>query len=227
MSAQTTAPPQFIRSPKFDTIELPPAPAAMPAAPLPAPVLPVAATAAPPAGAKEGIKAFITDPKKRGILIAVALLLALAIGLYLVHRSFKRKQRKIDEDEEALEELAAGQHERPAQQQQQQQPGQGLSIVPNQGGYAPPANPDYDQQMASSLREDQRRQQDMQFRHHQQQMQSGGGFPPEMQRQAFPASPGMLPDLGVNPSAGASGGGGGGGGPPVPGSPDDMGFTPV
>jgi hypothetical protein len=175
-------------------------------------------------GAKEGIKAFITDPKKRGILIAVALLLALAIGLYLVHRSFKRKQRKIDEDEEALEELAAGQHERPPPPQQQ--PGQGVSIVPNQGGgYAPPANPDYDQHMASSLREDQRRQQDMQFRHHQQQMQSGGGFPPEMQRQAFPASPGMLPDLGINPSAGM--GSGGAGGPPVPGSPDDMGFTPV
>lgn len=95
----------------------------------------------------------------------------------------------------------------------------------------PGSQSDYERQMGTSLHEDQRRLQDLQFRQmqYQQQLAAAGQLPPELAHTAMPmqppapSAPGMLPNLNVNPAASGSGPGG----VPVPGSPDDLGFTPV
>lgn len=229
------AAPTFIRSPNFDNLSVvgpgPVLPVATTAA---APAAPIVAAAAPITGAKKGasITSFFTDPKKRLILIAVVVLVALGVGLYLIHRSYQRRQRKVDEDEAAQEALASGQHQRNQQQQQQEQQVPFVSSpAPHVVSMPPGSQSDYERQMGTSLHEDQRRLQDLQFRQmqYQQQLAAAGQLPPELAHTAMPmqppgpSAPGMLPNLNVNPAASGSGPGGA----PIPGSPDDLGFTPV
>ena len=223
-TAQTNLPaPAFIRSPNFS---VGPAPAPVAVVPIPAAPIPVAAVVANPSK-KNGITQFFSSSKNRMIVVAVVLLIALGIGLFLIHRSYQRRQRKVDEDEAAQEALAAGQQQRTAPPTQMAPSGAGGSMPPM---VAPPPGSqmsDYDRQMSMSQHEDQRRLQDMQFRQFQQhQMASGAGqMPPEFAHTSQPPSspPGTMPNLGVNPSAGS----GMPGQPPIPGSPDDLGFTPI
>ena len=165
------------------------------------------------------------------MLIALALLVVLGTVLFLIHRAYQRRKGRLEEDEEALQKLSSGQQERPPPPPSQHQPpGAPLSIVPSSGqppaGYPPGYDPQYDPGMASSMRDDQRRQQDMAFRAYQQQQQMQGvASGPEFRGGSPPMSPGMLPNLGVNPAAAPSSLGFDG--QPVPGSPADMGYDPI
>lgn len=226
----------FIRSPFLDefqpTLDLPTAQAPLAVAitaPATPAVAPVASTAV--AGGKTSVgnyvKSLFTDPKKRTILIVVALLVALGIGLFFVHRSFQRRKRRVDEDEEAQEQLNAGQQER--ENTMGTAPAAGSQVVVHPPVGSGPSSssgfqqPGWDQSVGTSAQQNDRRMQDAQFRIYQQQQQQMGAFPPG-QPQPYPLSPGQLPNLNVNPNAT---GGGQSMGSPLPGSPEDGGYDPI
>lgn len=222
----------FIRSPFTDdfqvpTSSLPPAPAL----PMQAPGVPAATAPLASESGKKGfgqqIKSLFTDPKKRTIVIVVAVLVALGIGLFFIHRSFQRRKRRADEDEEAQSQLNAGQQQRPPESGGD--PNQPPVVVHPPVGLPPGTStgfqqPGWDQAVGTSAQQNDRRMQDMQFRAFQQQQQQMGMAPPG-QPSPYPLSPGQLPNLNVNPNAGGNSGPGGGG--PMPGSPEDHGYDPI